>query len=271
MRRRTFIRNIALASGMMAVAPMAACSGNEEDYDFPLMDLHVHLRGGFTIESLMEISRATNVQFGVVENPGGRIRDDESLRAYIDALRPYPVYIGLQPMSPGWTANFSPEAIAELDYVLMDPQTVPNGNNFGETLRIWNVDTYVDDTEYFMEAYMDRYLEVINNNEPLTTLGWPLFLPACIARDYYKLWTKERMETIITAVKNRDLNIEINDLAHTPHEEFILMAKKEGIKFAFGSDTADNKAGRLSYCKEIARKCKLTRKDFFVPDRVLPA
>ncbi len=147
MRRRTFIRNIALAGGMMAVAPMAACSGNEEDYDFPLMDLHVHLRGGFTIESLMEISRATNVKFGVVENPGGRVRNDESLRAYIDELRPYPVSIGLQPMSPGWTANFSPEAIAELDYVLMDPQTVPNGNNFGETLRIWNVDTYVDDTE----------------------------------------------------------------------------------------------------------------------------
>ena len=71
--------------------------------------------------------------------------------------------------------------------------------------------------------------------------------------------------------QNRNLNIEINDLAHTPHEEFILMAKKEGIKFAFGSDTRDNKAGRLSYCKEIAKKCKLTKEDFYVPDRVLPA
>ena len=271
MQRRTFIRNAALAGGMMAVAPVAACSQGISNDDFPLMDLHVHLSRSLTIENLMELSKANNMLFGVVENPGGNVHDDETLRAYIEMLRPYPVYIGLQPMIPGWTESFSPEAIAELDYVLMDPQTVPYGNRFDETLRIWNFDTYVDDTEFFMEAYMNRYLEVINNNEPLTTLGWPLFLPVCIARDYYKLWTKERMKTIIDAVKNRKLNIEINDLAHTPHEEFILMAKKEGIKFTFGSDTRDNKAGRLSYCKEIAKKCKLTREDFYIPDRVLPA
>ena len=108
MQRRTFIRNAALAGGMMAVAPIAACSGNETDYDFPLLDLHVHLTNYFTIDNIMEISRATNVRFGIVENPGGRVHDDESLRAYIEMLRPYPVYIGLQPMSPGWTENFSP-------------------------------------------------------------------------------------------------------------------------------------------------------------------
>jgi len=270
MKRRTFIRNAGLAGGMMAVSPLMANFQVDGNESFPLMDLHVHLTTNFTIDNLMEISKATKVQFGVVENPGAKVRDDATLRKYIDDLRPYPVYIGLQPMNPGWSQNFSKELIAELDYVLMDPQTVPMGNNFDETLRIWNFDTYVDDTEFFMEAYMKRYLEVINNTEPITTLGWPLFLPVCIARDYYKLWTQERMNTIISALKAKKLNIEINDLAHTPHEEFILMAKKEGLKFVFGSDTRDIKAGRLSYCKQIATQCKLTKSDFYIPTRILP-
>jgi hypothetical protein len=91
----------------------------------------------------MEISEKTGVQFGIMEHPGGAVSDDAGLKRFIDPLKPYPVYRGLQPMSPGWSKSFSPEAIKQLDYVLMDPQT--NGNGYGETLRIWNFDTYVDD------------------------------------------------------------------------------------------------------------------------------
>jgi hypothetical protein len=47
------------------------------------------------------------------------------------------------------------------------------------------------------------------------------------------------------------------------------MAKKEGLKFTFGSDTRDQKAGRLDYCKYIAQKCQLGADDFFIPQRTL--
>jgi histidinol phosphatase-like PHP family hydrolase len=77
------------------------------------------------------------------------------------------------------------------------------------------------------------------------------------------------MQQIITALKNKKLNIEINDLAHTPHEKFILMAKEQGLKFTFGSDTRDSKAGRLDYCKYIAGKCGLKSDDFYIPARTL--
>ena len=120
-----------------------------------------------------------------------------------------------------------------------------------------------------MGTHMTHILEVINNNEPLTIFGWPLFLPVCIARDYYTLWTEERMRTIIAALTKRGLAVEINDLAHTPHETFIGMAKEQGLKFTFGSDTRDQKAGRLDYCKYVAKKCGLKRGDFFVPTRPL--
>jgi histidinol phosphatase-like PHP family hydrolase len=77
------------------------------------------------------------------------------------------------------------------------------------------------------------------------------------------------MQTIIAALKARSLAIEINDLAHTPHEKFIGMAKEQGLKFTFGADTRDQKAGRLDFCKDVAKKCNLKSDDFFVPRRRL--
>jgi histidinol phosphatase-like PHP family hydrolase len=270
MERRAFIKNAGIAGSILAVSPMSFCTSKTSKDEFPLMDLHVHLTNTFTINDVLDISKRTGVKFGIVVNPGFGVTDDRSLKQFIDSLLPHPVYIGIQPMSPGWSKNFSTELINQLDYILMDAQTFPSGNKYNETLRIWNFDTYIDDPEKFMENYMTHILEVINNNEPLTTFGWPLFLPVCIARDYYTLWTDDRMQKIISALKEKKLNIEINDLAHTPHEKFISMAKEQGLKFTFGSDTRDQKAGRLDYCKYIAGKCNLVKDDFFIPSRVLP-
>jgi hypothetical protein len=269
MKRRTFLKNAGLAGSMMAVSPLLDKVALNAAEDFPLMDLHVHLSNTLSIEHVMEISKKTGVQFGIVVNPGYGVNDDASLKKFIDSLKPYPVYAGLQPMSPGWSKSFSPSVLSQLDYILMDAQTLPMGNGYNETLRIWNFDTYVDDPEKFMKVYQAHILEIINNDEPLNTLGWPLFLPVCIARDYYTLWTDERMKEIISAAKKKNLNIEINDLAHVPHEKFINMAKDAGLKFAFGSDTRDDKAGRLDYCKYIAKKCNLRKEDFFVPKRII--
>lgn len=269
MERRTFLKNAGLAAGLLATSKLPSGGADEKPEDFPLMDLHVHLANTLTIQNIMDISKKTGIRFGVVVNPGYGVNDDKSLNKFIDSLLPYPVYIGLQPMSPGWSKSFSTEALSRLDYILMDAQTIPSGNGYNETLRIWNFDTYVEDSEKFMDKYMGQIMAVINGDEPLTTFGWPLFLPVCIARDYYTLWTDERMQKIISALKKKNLNVEINDLAHCPHEKFINMAKAAGLKFAFGSDTRDNKAGRLDYCKAIAKKCNLKKEDFFIPKRVL--
>lgn len=269
MERRTFLKNAAIAGGVLAALPYSRSFAAPANDEFPLMDLHVHLTDTFTIDHVMEIAKKTGVQFGIMVNPGGPVTDDAGLRRFIDALQPYPIYYGLQPMSPGWSKSFSPETIKRLDYVLMDPQTIPNGNRYGDTLRIWNFDTYVDEPQKFMEIYVAHSLEVIDNHEPLTIFGWPLFLPVCIARDYYTLWTDARMQKILAALKRKNLAVEINDIAHTPHERFIAMAKERGLKFTFGSDTRDDKAGRLDYCKSVARKCNLKREDFFMPKRAL--
>jgi histidinol phosphatase-like PHP family hydrolase len=264
MKRRTFLRNAGVAAGMVATAPLFASFSNKEN-DYQLMDLHVHLTSQFPIEQVMKLAEERNVKFGIVEHPAEwAIKNDDDLKKYIDKLRKYPVYVGMQPMITGWDKNFSPEMLAQLDYILMDPQTIPLGD--GQYQRIWQLETYVEDTDAFMVKYMEHCLNILNR-EPINIFGWPLFLPVCIARDYYTLWTKERMQQILSAAKARNIAIEINDMAHTPHEEFILMAKKQGLKFAFGSDARTPNAGRLSYCKAVALKCNLKAEDFYIPGK----
>jgi len=45
--------------------------------------------------------------------------------------------------------------------------------------------------------------------------------------------------------------------AHTP--------KEAGVRFTFGSNSHGDGIGRLEYCVEMARRCALSRADFFVP------
>jgi histidinol phosphatase-like PHP family hydrolase len=262
MKRRTFLKTAGLAAGFMAARPLLEFAVSAENFDFPLRDLHVHLTDRFSIQQAMEIAQERNVQFGILEHPGSAIKNDGDLRNHIENLRKFPVLIGLQPVNLEWSKRFSPELLAQVDYVLMDPQTIPLGN--GEFMHIWEFNTYVEDTNEFMERYMAYSLEILAK-EPINIFGWPLFLPVCIARDYYTLWTQDRMQQLISAAKTRNIAFEINDMSHTPHEEFIKMAKEQGLKFTFGSDSRNNNAGRLAYCKRIARKCSLKEDDFYRP------
>lgn len=269
MDRRSFLRASAAAAVAASGRPVTgeallepASPGKDA---FPLVDLHVHLTREFPIERMVKLAEERNATFGIVEHPAPwAINDDADLRRYIEGLRPYPVYVGLQPMEPGWDKGFSAAALAGLDYVLMDPQSIPLPN--GGYQRIWELQTYVEDTEEFMTRYMAHCLHVLQR-EPIQVFGWPLFLPVCVARDYYSLWTQERMQALVSAAKARSIAIEINDMSHTPDERFIRMAKEQGLKFTFGSDARNADAGRLSYCKSVARKCGLTIADFYVPRR----
>jgi hypothetical protein len=263
MKRRAFIRTAGLAVGSLAAMPFSSLAAPAETFQFPLWDLHVHLTNRFPIDQVMDLSRERNVRFGILEHPvNGPIQNDADLRKYVEGLRKYPVLIGLQPVNLGWSKSFSAELLAQVDYVLMDPQTIPLRN--GEFMHIWQFDTYVEDTDEFMERYMAYSMQVLTQ-EPINIFGWPLFLPVCIARDYYKLWTQDRMQQLISAAKARNIAFEINDMSHTPHEEFIRMAKDQGLKFTFGSDSRNSNAGRLAYCKRVAKRCGLKADDFYTP------
>ena len=263
--RRSFVKAAALTAGAFMAGPLFSRSSRpDSDYDY--MDLHVHTAGNFGMDRIMQLSQERKVKFGIVEHPGRnyRITNDRDLQEYIKGLREYPVFIGLQPTRRNWSKDFSKEVLSQVDYILMDPQTIPNDD--GTFMRIWSFDTRVDDTEAFMNKYMAHILDILKN-EPIDVFGWPLFLPVCIARDYYTIWTKERMQTIIDLAKAKNIAIEINEMAHVPHKEFITAAKAQGLKFTFGSDARDNRAGAIVYGQRVAEECGLTKDNFFVPPK----
>ncbi len=283
MDRKDFIKTSGalILTGMCGGGIVAGCGTNKNisaldgtkpmktASSFPIYDLHTHRSDKQTTQQIVDKAKQNNIEmYGIVENVADyAIKNNDDLLAFIDELKDYPCYIGLQPMETGWSANLSKELIDKVDYVIMDPQTIRNSNKYGDLAEVWEHDCYVPDAEDFMEINMRHYLEVINNPEPLDIFGWPLYLPPAIARDYHRHWTRERMEQIIEAVRKRGIALEINDLARTPHAEFILMAKKAGIKFTFGSDTRDHRTFRLDYCKQIASLCGLSEDDFYIPVR----
>jgi hypothetical protein len=233
--------------------------------DPPLLDLHVHTTDAFPAERMIEIARQRGVRLGIVEHPAPwALKDDAALRAYIDKLRLLNVYVGLQPTDFTWRERYSPSLVEEVDYILQDPQifSIPGE---GE-LHIWQFDTYVEDAQAFMDRYVEHSLHVLRD-APIDIFGWPLFLPVCIARDYYTLWTRPTMQAIIDAAKARSIAIEINDMAHTPHDEFVIMAKQQGLKFTIGSDSRNQNVGRLGYCRKLISRLGLTAADFWVPPR----
>ena len=110
----------------MAAGRLSNFAASGEEFEFPLWDLHVHLADGFSLTEALALAEERRVRFGIVEHPGqGALGDDAGLRKYISGLRKAPVLIGLQPVSLGWSKRFSPELLAQVDYVLMDPQRVP--------------------------------------------------------------------------------------------------------------------------------------------------
>ncbi len=250
-----------------STAPLAKES---KEGQYPMYDLHVHTSQSQSIEDIVRKSREMGLSFGVMQNvaPWG-IKTNEDLQAYLDEMSKYPVYIGLQPMSLGWSKNLSPELIAKADYVAMDPQVVPKANGYGEQIEVYTYASYIDSAETFMQANMDYYMKILSKEEPIDIFACPLLLPNAIEREYHTLWTKERQEMIIEACRKNVIAIEINDLMHVPHKEFILKAKKAGVKFTFGSDTRNQQTGRLIYCHTIAKECGLEMKDFFIPKRKL--
>jgi histidinol phosphatase-like PHP family hydrolase len=260
--KRTTIGATALISSSDYAPADSETSLERYKLDFPVVDYHVHLYGN--IEWAVELSKKRSIKFGIVEHPGPgyKIVNDEVLKKYIDTLKNYPVYMGLQPVYPNWAKAFSKELLCQLDYILMDALTLPEKD--GSWFRIWRKDTKVVDKEAFMKRYVDFNLQILSS-EPIDIFAWPTFLPACIADDYDALWTNERMQKIIDVAVKKDIAIELNELAKVPKIKFVKMAKKAGAKFAFGTDSRNDSAGKFEYCLQIAKQGGLTVKDMFVP------
>uniref|UniRef100_UPI00356A0053 3-keto-disaccharide hydrolase n=1 Tax=Mariniphaga sediminis TaxID=1628158 RepID=UPI00356A0053 len=119
---------------------------------FPVVDYHVHLKGGLTIEEVVDNSQRLGVNYGVAPNCGLHfpVTDDASLFEYIKSVKGSPTFKGMQAEGREWITLFSPEAVAQFDYVFTDAMTFTDYK--GRRNRIWiPEEVWVDDKQQFMD------------------------------------------------------------------------------------------------------------------------
>jgi len=233
---------------------------------YPVLDCHVHLKGGLTLAQALESSRRLGIMYGIAVNGGLKfpITTDAGVLAFLGGMRGQPCFIGLQGEGREWVTLFSREAIAKFDYIFTDCMTFTDDQ--GKRRRLWIPEEVgeIHDPEAFMEMLVDRIVGILNH-EPIDIHANPTFLPEAIAHDYDRLWTTARMQRVIDAAKANDVAIEINNRYRLPSAAFIQLGKKAGVKFSIGTNNGDPNVGRIEYAVAMVKQCGLTPQDFFVP------
>jgi hypothetical protein len=233
--------------------------------NYPLVDYHVHLKGGLTIEHAMANSRRLGINYGVAINCGlgFPVHSDGSVHEYLESMNGQPCYVALQGEGREWMTLTSPESIARFDYCFTDAMTFTDDT--GKRMRIWIPEEIgiIPDKQAFMEMYVKRIVGVMR--EPIDIYANATYLPAQITAEYDALWTPERMRKVIDAAVANDIAIEINNRYKIPSAAFIKTAKAAGAKFSFGTNNADASLGRLEYPIQMVKQCGLVWQDIFVP------
>jgi hypothetical protein len=235
--------------------------------NFPLVDYHVHLKGGLTLEKALEKSRSSGIFYGIAPNcgMGFPIRNDAGIDSFLNVMKGVPAFLGMQAEGREWVRMFSRDEIQKFDYVFTDGMTFTDQR--GKRVRLWIPGEYeVGDKQAFMDMLTDRIAGILEN-EPIDVYVNPTYLPAEIAGEYDSLWTEARMRRVVNAAAKRGIAVEINERFRIPSLKFIHMAKNAGVKFTFGSNNTDDHFGSYDYCLRMVRECGITGDDMFVPKR----
>jgi hypothetical protein len=231
----------------------------------PVVDYHVHLKGGLTVQQALENSRRLGINYGIAINcgQGFPVHSDDNVQQYLESMKGQPCFIALQGEGREWMTLVSAASVAQFDYVFTDAMTFTNDN--GKRMRLWIDDEVgaITDKQAFMEMYVDRIVGVMR--EPIDIYANPTFLPRQIASEYETLWTPERRHKVIVAGIDNNVAIEINNRYKIPSASFIKEAKAAGAKFSFGTNNGDANLGRLEYPLQMVRECGLAWQDIFVP------
>jgi hypothetical protein len=232
-----------------------------------MVDLHVHPKGGLSVESAIAKSQHDGIQYGLAVNcgQGQPVTTDEGAGEWIRSLKGRPVFVAMQAEGREWVRMFSREAVAEFDYVFTDSMTWTD--NRGKRMRTWIAEDVgtISDPQEFMDTLVDRAVGLLDR-EPVDIYVNPTYLPDVISKDYETLWTESRRQKVIEAAARNGVAIEINNRYRLPSPSFIQMAKQGGCKFTFGTNNSGpTDLGRCEYGLQMVEDCHLTPGDFWVP------
>ena len=265
---RDWTRRRAIAAGFAGVLGCRGADSFPVRDGVPMLDYHVHIGEGVTVDLAIAKARRLGMKFGVLQHAGlkGRgfaVGDDDQLRAWVRSLAGKPIFKGIEAEGGDWMPAFSKPALAELDYIQSDALGMPGAD--GKPARLWSPDFRVDNARAFVDRYADYHVFLIAET-PIDILVVPTFLPDSLRGDYDRLWTPARMRKVIDAAVKHRVAIEIDTRFRVPGREFLRMAKDAGVKFAFGSNYQTMEGiGDISYGVEMYRKLGLREDQFFRP------
>jgi hypothetical protein len=232
--------------------------------DFPVLDYHVHLKGGLTKEDAAKQSRHTGINYAIAPNcgVGFPITDDAGVMNFLNEMRSEPFILAMQAEGREWVTTFSPEVRDEFDYVFTDALTFTDSK--GRRSRIWiPKETWIEDEQAYMDLIVDRICSVLE--EPMDIYVNPCFLPPQMQDRYDAFWTEERMDRFVDALARSGKVLEINAYYEIPNKAIILKAKAAGVKFSFGTNNVNAEVGKLEYCVRMKEECGLTAFDMYKP------
>ena len=271
----------------MLVTPLADDARNENDTlpaideqsnaiirlqqrNFPVIDYHVHLKGGLTKEMAHAMSMNYGINYGVAPNAGeggvGRmLADDKEVYEYYEEVKPLPFLCGVQGEGRRWTSTFTQEALGIFDYLFTDAMTIRDHKN--RNSRIYRAEEVHYDgltKEQYMDIIVEQTVKILTN-EPADIFANPTFIPDEMNVDYDKYWTDERIEKVLDVLERHNIALEINPRYKIPSFKIISLAKERGLKFTFGTNNVDANFGKLEYCIEAIEKCGITADDIWFP------
>lgn len=241
-----------------------------QQQNFPVIDYHVHLKGGLTKEMAQAMSMNYGINYGVAPNAGeggvGRmLANDQEVYAYYEEVKDMPFLRGVQGEGRKWTSTFSQQALGIFDYLFTDAMTIVDHK--GRLSRIYRPEEVHYDNlsrEQYMEHLVDQTIKILTN-EPADIYANPTYLPDDMNADYDHYWTDARVNRILDVLAANHIALEINARYRIPSFRIIRKAKERGIKFTFGTNNVDANFGKLEYCLEAVEQCGLTPDDLWFP------
>ncbi len=199
-------------------------------HNLPIVDFHVYLRSGLSLEDALRKSRRDGIQYGITAD-AANLATPQSVANWLAPMKGKPAFSALATRRPDWTGKMSREQANEFDYVI---------------------------AECSPASPLDTIVQRLTR-EPIDILSYRGDLPPTVAAP------------LINALVRNNVAMELNTIAQSPNEQFILQAKEAGCKFAFGTGNATaSELKRCEYGLEMVEKCKLDWKNFFVPGSWVP-
>ncbi|MDE6543157.1 MAG: DUF1080 domain-containing protein [Muribaculaceae bacterium] len=238
--------------------------------NFPVIDYHVHLKGGLTKEMAHAMSMNYGINYGVAPNVGeggvGRmLADDAEAIEYFKEVSTHPFLMGAQGEGRRWIVQFSPEVLDQFDYFFTDAMTVVDRGRISRIYRPEEVYWDERNKQQYMDMIVDQTVKILTN-EPADIYANATYIPEDSMNDDYAIyWTDERVDKVLDVLEKYGIALEISPRYKIPSIDVIRKAKERGLKFTFGTNNVDPDFGRCEYAIQAVEECGLTPEDIWFP------